>query len=209
MRIAFVLFDGLTALDFVGSYDALTRLKTLGIRDDLTWNLCARTPEVSDSNGLRLRADRVGQPLGGYDLLYVPGGLGTRPLMHDEAFLAWLRTAADCPLKVSVCTGALLLGAAGFLQGKRATTHWSAYDLLRPYCAEVVEERVVDEGEVVTARGVSAAIDLGLALVARLAGHEVALRAARQMDFPYGPYGAASTANIPTPGVRLRSHGEG
>lgn len=194
MRIAFALFDGLTALDFIGGFDALTRLKTMGYREDLSWDLCARVPEVCDGLGLRLRADQVNEPLSGYDLLYVPGGLGTRTLMHDDRFVGWLRTAADCPLKVSVCTGALLLGAAGFLAGKPATTHWSAYDLLRPYCARVDEnERVVDAGDVMTARGVSAAIDLGLALVERLAGRDAARRIARQMDYPYEPYGREAT----------------
>lgn len=199
MRVAFILFDGLTALDLVGGFDALTHLKTMGIRDDLTWDLCARTPEVTDASGLRLHADRVDEPLTGYDLLYVPGGLGTRTLMHDEGFLAWLRTARDCPLKVSVCTGALLLGAAGFLASKSATTHWNSYDLLRPYCASVIEDqRVVDAGDVVTARGVTAAIDLGLTLVERLAGGKVAGRIARQMDYPYGPYGASELV-VPSP----------
>ncbi len=187
MRIGFVLFDGMTALDFFGAYDPLTRLKTMGIRDDVEWDLCARTPEVRDGAGLRMLADRVAEPLAGYDLLYVPGGLGTRTLVLDGEFIGWLRAAAECPLKVSVCTGSLLLGAAGFLQGRTATTHPSAFEELRPYCATVVDRRIVDEGNVITARGVTSSIDLGLYLVERLAGHEARERIKRQMDYPYEP----------------------
>jgi transcriptional regulator GlxA family with amidase domain len=187
VRIAFVLFDGMTALDFVGAYDPLMRLKTMGFRDDVTWDLCARTPEVRDGAGLRTLVDRVGEPLDRYDLLYVPGGLATRKLVVDEEFVAWIRTAADSPLKVSVCTGSLVLGAAGFLQGRTATTHPTALEELRPYCATVVDRRIVDEGDVITARGVTSAIDLGLYVVERLAGHEVRERIKRQMDYPYEP----------------------
>jgi cyclohexyl-isocyanide hydratase len=115
----------------------------------------------------------------------VPGGFGTRTLMHNAAFLNWLRTAAPVPLKASVCTGSLLLGAAGFLTGKRATTHPSAIAELAPLCAATTSERVVDAGDVITAGGVTAAIDLGLYLVQRLAGADARSRVARQMDYPY------------------------
>jgi transcriptional regulator GlxA family with amidase domain len=187
MHMGFVLYDEMTMLDFVGAYDPLTRLKTMGFRDDVTWDLCARTPEVRDGAGLRVPVDRVAEPLRGYDLLYVPGGFGTRELVLDEESVAWMRTAAGCPLKVSVCTGSLLLGAAGFLRGRTATTHPAAFEELRPYCAAVVDRRIVDEGDVITARGVTSAIDLGLYLVEKLAGHEVRERIKRQMDYPYEP----------------------
>lgn len=187
MRMAFILFDGLTTLDFVGLYDPLTRLKTQGFIPELSWELCAPTPEVRDDRGLRLTATQVGGSLAGYDLLAAPGGFGTRPLKDDPAFMDWLRTGADAELKASVCTGALLFGAAGWLQGRRATTHPNAYELLRPTCAQVVTDaRVVDEGAVITARGVTAGIDLGLHLCARLAGPEAAARIRTQMDYPYG-----------------------
>jgi transcriptional regulator GlxA family with amidase domain len=187
VRIAFVLFDGMTALDFVGAYDPLTRLKTMGFRDDLEWDLCARTPEVRDSAGMRILPDRVAEPLDGYNLLYVPGGLPTRKLMLDAEYIGWIQTAAGCPLKTSVCTGSLLLGAAGFLQGLEATTHPSAFEELKLYCATVVDRRIVDEGNVVTGRGVTSSIDLGLHLVERLAGHDIRERIKRQMDYPYEP----------------------
>ena len=185
MKAAFVVFDRMTSLDFVGFYDPVSRLKSMRIMDDFDWHVCALSRQVVDDRGLRLEADAVGEPLGSYDMLFVPGGFGTRHLQHDAGFLDWLKTARAAPLKVSVCTGSLLLGAAGFLQGRRATTHPSAYEELEPYCSEVVRERVVDEGDVITARGVSSAIDMGLHLVQRLAGAEARDRVAAQMDYPY------------------------
>ena len=170
MKAAFVIFQGMTTLDFVGFYDAITRLKTMKFMDDFAWHICARQREVSDDRGLTIAADTVDATLAGYDLLFIPGGFGTRPLQHDRAFVDWIASARDVPLKTSVCTGALLLGAAGFLQGKRATTHPGAYRELEPYCAGVVQQRIVDEGDVVTGGGVSTSIDLGLHLVQRLAG---------------------------------------
>ena len=185
MKAAFIVFDGMTALDFIGFYDPLTRLKSMKIMDDFEWNVCSMTPHVVDDRGLRFDADTADEPLGAYDMVVVPGGFGTRKLQHDPAFLNWLKTARPVPLKVSVCTGALLLGAAGFLQGRRATTHPSAYKELAPYCGTVVQERVVDEGDIITARGVSSAIDMGLHLVERLAGADARDRVAAQMDYPY------------------------
>jgi len=184
MRLAFIIFDQMTALDFVGVYDPLTRLKSMGFMPDLAWDICARTRAVLDDRGLRFTATHVAEPLNGYDLLVVAGGHGTRALTSDEPFVAWLKTAAGCPLKTSVCTGSLLLGAAGFLQGKRATTHPSAHAELQAFCA-VERERVVDTGGVITAGGVTAGIDLGLYLVEKFAGAEVRARIARQMDYPY------------------------
>ena len=142
---------------------------------------------MADDRGLRVGPDVVNEPLTGYDLLFIPGGFATRSLQHDAAFIAWLKSAASVPLKISVCTGALLLGAAGFLQGRRATTHPSAHAELAPYCRTVVSERVVDEGEVITAGGVSASLDLGLHVVQRLSGRDARERIARQMDYPYSP----------------------
>ncbi len=185
MKAAFVVFDRMTSLDFIGFYDPVTRLKSMKIQEDFAWRVCAMSPGVVDDRGLRLEADTVGAPLDSYDMVFLPGGFGTRALQHDRAFVDWVRTAAPARLKVSVCTGALLLGAAGFLRGRRATTHPNAYKELEPYCGSVVRERVVDEGEVVTAGGVASALDLGLHIVQRLAGEEARARVAAQMDYPY------------------------
>jgi len=184
MKTAFVIFDRMTALDLIGVYDPLTRLKTMNFVPEFHWKFCAFTKEVSDDRGLRFTPDTVAEPLEGYDLIVVPGGFGTRSLQHDQAFMEWLRSAAPVKLKTSVCTGALLLGSAGFLAGKRATTHPNAFEELKPYCAAVLDRRVVDEGEVVTAGGVTSSIDLGLHLVEKLAGAEVRARVAKQMDYP-------------------------
>ncbi len=185
MKTAFVIFDGMTVMDFIGIYDPLTRLKSMKIMPEFEWNVCALRAEVADDKGLRILPDSVGKSLSGYDLIVAPGGMGTRSLQHDQTFVDWLKGAEGAKLKASVCTGALLLGAAGFLKGRRATTHPGALEELKPYCARVVTERIVDEGNVVTAGGVTAGIDLGLHLVERFAGAEARARVAKQMDYPY------------------------
>ena len=185
MNAAFVIFGGMTALDFIGAYDPLTRLKSMQLMAGFEWDVCALVKEIADDKGMPFTPSVVAKSLSKYDLLVVPGGFGTRTLQHDQAFVDWLRTSGPVKLKASVCSGSLLLGAAGFLKGKRATTHPSAFEELKPYCAKVVNERVVDEGEIVTARGVTSAIDLGLYLVERLAGVEARGKVAKQMDYPY------------------------
>ena len=186
MRMAFVIYDGMTALDFIGAYDPLTRLHTMRLMPDVSWNVCATTATVRDGAGLRFAPDTVGQPLTGYDLVFVPGGFATRALVDDPEFVAWIATAAETPLLTSVCTGSLLLGAAGLLKDVRATTHPTAYEQLRPFCREVVDERIVDEGGIITGRGVTSSIDLGLYLVEKIAGKSIRQRIQTQMDYPYG-----------------------
>jgi len=177
-RIAFLVFPGITFLDLAGGYDALRRLP------DVTHRIVGTQPEVEDESGLVLRAEGVYEDLSAFDLLYVPGGLGTRTLMHDERCLDYLRGWGDERPLASVCTGALLLGAAGLLAGRRATTHHNAFDLLRPLCGELVtDERVVEDGPIVTAAGVSSSLDLGLFLVDRFWGREERDRIAREMEY--------------------------
>lgn len=186
MQMAFVIYDDMTALDFIGAYDPLTRLNTMKLLPDVSWHVCAMTTTVRDGAGLRFVPDLVEQPLSGYDLVFVPGGFGTRHLVEEDDFIAWIKTAADTPLLASVCTGSLLLGAAGLLADVRATTHPTAYEQLRPYCREVMDKRIVDEGRIITGRGVTSSIDLGLYLVEKLAGREIRRRIQTQMDYPYG-----------------------
>lgn len=182
-RIAFLLFPGLTFLDFVGGYDALRRVAAMGIDREVTHRIIGTAPLIADETGLRVTPDGVYEDLAPFDLLYVPGGLGTRALLGDERLIAYLRTWGDRPL-ASVCTGALLIGKAGYLAGKRATTHHRAYDDLRPYCREVVtDRRVVDEGLVVTAGGVASSLDLGLYLVERHWGAPARETIAAQMAY--------------------------
>lgn len=183
MKIAFIIYDGMTALDFVGVYDALTRLKTMSFMPELEWDVCAPTEIVTDGSGLRFTPSKAGGTLAGYEIVIVPGGFSTRELAYDQEFIAWLKSSDSCPLKASVCTGSVLLGAAGFLKDKKATTHPRALDELRPFCKEVVDQRIVDEGEVITARGVSSSIDLGLYLCEKLAGRKIREKIQRQMDY--------------------------
>ncbi len=183
MKIGFVVYNGMTALDFVGVYDPLTRLKTMGFMPDLRWEICAYSSGVKDGTGLLFSPTKVKQALDAYDIIVVPGGFACRELVHDTDFIGWLKTAEPCGLKASVCTGSLLLGAAGFLKGKRATTHPNAFEYLRSFCSSVVEERIVDEGDVITAGGVTSSIDLGLYLCDRLAGPEAKERIRHQIDY--------------------------
>jgi cyclohexyl-isocyanide hydratase len=183
-RIAFLIFPGLTFLDFVGGYDALRRVARMGIDPAVTHRVIGTDAEIVDDSGLIVRPDAVREDLEPFDLLYVPGGYGTRALMGDERFLAYLRTWGDQRPLASVCTGALLLGAAGYLAGCRATTHHAALPILRPLCREVVaDRRIVDEGRVVTAGGVASALDLGLYLVEKFWGPEARERIAAQMEY--------------------------
>ncbi len=185
MRASFVIFNGITAIDFIGIYDPLRRLKNMGLMPDFQWEICALSPEVEDDNGLVMIPTKVGESLSGYDILIIPGGLATRKLVNDAEFINWIKTAESCPLKVSVCSGALILGAAGFLKGKKATTHRSAFHLLQPYCLEVIDSRIVDEGDVITARGVTSGIDLGLYLCDKLVNSAAKQQIQQVMDYPY------------------------
>ena len=185
MRVAFIIYDEMTALDFVGVYDPVTRLKTMGFLPDLQWEICAYSKDVGDGIGLRFIPTKVGESLQHYDIVIVPGGFGSRKRVDEPEFIEWLRTARLCKLKVSVCTGALLLGAAGFLKGKSATTHPSTFDDLRRFCSSVVARRIVDEGDVITAGGVTSSIDLGLYLCEKLASREAKEQIRQQMDYPY------------------------
>ncbi|KPL01224.1 MAG: thiamine biosynthesis protein ThiJ [candidate division Zixibacteria bacterium SM23_73_3] len=185
MRIGFIIYPRMTALDFVGVYDPLTRLKSMGFMPQLRWEICAYSLEVRDGAGLGFVPTKVREPLHAYDMIIVPGGFGSRKLIDDKNFIKWLKTAEPCRLKVSVCTGSLLLGAAGFLKGKKATTHLSAFDELRRFCSSVVDERIIDEGDVITARGVTSSIDLGLYLCEKLASLQAKEQIRQQMDYQH------------------------
>jgi len=182
-RLAFIAFEGMTLLDLVGVYDPLSRIASMGFDRTTTCEIvAAHGGPVWRSDGARFEVARTRPQLHEFDVVVVPGGLGSRALARDVGFIEWLRGFPDNRLIASVCTGALLLGAAGRLAGRRATTHASALAELGAFGAAAVSERVVDEGQVVTAGGVTSALDLGLHLVERLAGEEVARAVARQME---------------------------
>lgn len=190
MKMAFILFEKMTSLDFVGFYDGVTRLKSMGFMDDLRWDICAYDEQVNDDRGMTYKINCVRPDLSGYDFIFVPGGMGTRTLIQDVKFIEWLKTAKDVPYKVSVCTGSLLMGAAGFLQGKKATTHPNALDLLGVYTEHVETKRIVRDGNTITGGGVATSVDLGLYVCELLAGKEAVTKIQKQMDYPYYRVGA-------------------
>ncbi len=182
MQIAILIFDGLTALDAIGPYEVLSRLPGAELRIVAKEAGLKRT----DTGALGVEADLALSDLDAPEVVLVPGGKGSRPLMRDPEVLEWLRSAHESSTwTTSVCTGALVLGAAGILDGKRATTHWAFLDQLSEFGAEPVAERVVEDGKVITAAGVSAGIDMALTLAARIAGDEVAQ--AIQLGIEYDP----------------------
>lgn len=184
LKIAFIIFNGITALDFIGFYDPISRLKSQGYIPNLVWDLCSFTDTVQDSFGLSFMPTKVRQSLDAYDMIFVPGGLGTRTLQSDKDFINWLRTAHNVPLKVSVCTGSLLLGAAGFLRDRKATTNFKEYDTLKQYCPNVLRVRVVDDQDVITGGAVASSLDLGLYICEKLVGPEAKESIRANMDYP-------------------------
>lgn len=183
MKIAYILFNGITWLDFIGIYDPISRLKSMNYIQDLSWDTCAVDVPVSDNFGLKIIPDQIKNDLSAYDAIIIPGGLGTRALRTDDDFINWIKTAAQCQYKISICTGSLILGAAGFLKGKKATTNFAAYDLLEPYCQKVERTRIVEDGAVITAGAVASSLDLGLHLCEKWAGKKAAKAIQEKMAY--------------------------
>lgn len=189
-----VLFPGLTQLDLAGPYEVLARLP------DTTVYLVAGTlAPVRTERGLTITPDATFDGVPPLDVICVPGGPGVDPLMEDARLLGFLRTQAPRARYVtSVCTGALLLGAAGLLQGYRATTHWLSLDLLPLFGAVPVKERVVIDRNRLTGGGVTAGIDLGLAVAAELCGRAVAEEIQLTIEYdPALPFRSGSPRTAP------------
>jgi putative intracellular protease/amidase len=184
-HFGFVAFEGMTLLDLIGVLDPISRIASMGFDKTSRTTLVSATGQrVWTTNGAAFMVEHVCPPLHAFDVVIVPGGEGTRALQNDRDLVDWLAAFPPNRLLASVCTGALLLGAAGRLQGIRATTHRnSLFDLAR-YGALPVDARVVDEGQIITAGGVTCALDLGLHLIRRLEGDEVAIKIATQMQLP-------------------------
>lgn len=185
MKIALILFNGVTFLDFAGFYDVIYRLNLFEKTKGTTWDICGLTEEVTDELGLTMKINMIRPDLSKYDLVFIPGGMGTRKLRDDQEFINWIRSAEPVQYKVSVCTGSLIWGAAGFLKESAATTHPAVYDLLDPYCQEVIQSRIVRDDNIITAGGVTTSIDLGLYLIKLLAGEEEMKLVKEQIDYPY------------------------
>jgi transcriptional regulator GlxA family with amidase domain len=197
MQIAIGLFPGFTALDAVGPYQVFTNVPGVDVV------VCAARPGalVDDMGLLRLEIAHTFDEVVAPDVVVVPGGLVTRRLARDgDPIIDWIRAVhPHTTYTTSVCTGALLLGAAGLLDGRRATTHWVAYDALRSFGAEPTEARVVDEGRILTAAGVSAGIDLALALAGRIAGPEIAQAVQLGIEYdPQPPFDAGAPSKAPS-----------
>jgi transcriptional regulator GlxA family with amidase domain len=201
MQIAILIFDKLAALDAVGPYEVF--------RSVPGWEVKFVGPEKgmvrTDSGELGLNVDYSLDEVTEADVVLVPGGAGNRPLMEDEAVLSWLRQIdAGTKWTTSVCTGSLVLGAAGLLEGKRSTGHWLYLEPLRELGADPVGGRVVEDGKVITAAGVSAGIDMALHLVGREAGPEVAQAVQLGIEYdPQPPFDAGSPAKAPAQIVEL------
>jgi putative intracellular protease/amidase len=182
MEITCLLFEGITALDAIGPYEVLSRVP--GVQ--FTFVAPADKAVQTDNGVLGLVPGGCIDEVDHTDVLVVPGGFGTRRLMSDEVGLGWIRSLdATTTWTTSVCTGSLLLGAAGLLQGVPATTHWAEMETLADLGAHPVKQRVVESGKLVTSAGVSAGIDMALVLAARLEGDFVAQ--AIQLGIEYDP----------------------
>ncbi len=195
MNIAIPIFDRLTALDAVGPYEVLSRPPGWTV----TFIAAEPGPKRTETEMLALVADKSLDELPEPDVIVVPGGYGTRDLMEDETMLEWLRHAHEhSQWTTSVCTGSLLLAAAGILDGLEATTHWTALETLAEYGATPVRQRVVEQGKIITAAGVSAGIDMALTLVARIAGPELSQAIQLGIEYdPQPPFDSGSVAKAP------------
>jgi transcriptional regulator GlxA family with amidase domain len=209
MEIAILLYDRLTALDAIGPYEVLSRLP--GARAKFV--AVEPGPVKTDNGMLTLVAEGSLEDASEPDIVLVPGGPGEVAARAGGPALEWLRTVHETSTwTTSVCTGSLILAAAGLLEGRRATSHWLALEQLRELGAEPVPERVVFDGRVLTAAGVSAGIDMALTLAAVIAGEEVAQAIQLGIEYdPQPPFDAGSPEKAPAAiveGVRAYSRFE-
>ena len=201
MRIAIPLYERFTALDAVGPYEVLARLPGASV----TW--LGREPGVvrNDNGMLGIEATAAYEDLPDPEVVLVPGGTGTNAVLDDERLVGWIRRAHESSeWTTSVCTGSLLLGAAGVLDGLDATCHWLDMPDLERHGARPTGRRVVEQGKVITAAGVSSGIDMGLVLAAKIAGPEVAQAIQLGIEYdPQPPFDAGSVDKAPKEIVEL------
>ena len=201
MKVAIPLYDEFTALDAVGPFEVLARIPGA----EVTW-LGPEAGPVSTDNGLTIVAGAAYEEVPDPDVVLVPGGIGTDTgALEDERLVGWIRGAHQTSeWTTSVCTGSLLLAAAGVLDGLQATTHWLDVETLERLGARPTSSRVVEQGKVITAAGVSSGIDMGLVLAARIAGPEVAQAIQLAIEYdPQPPFDAGSTEKAPPEIVEL------
>jgi len=201
MNIAILIYDRLTALDAIGPYEVLSRLPGASV----TFVAAERGPVHTDNGMLTMLAERSIEDVRRPEIVLVPGGPGEVAARAGGPALEWLRAVHETSTwTTSVCTGSLILAAAGLLAGKRATSHWLALEKLRELGAEPVAERVVFDGKIVTGAGVSAGIDMALALTAQIAGEQVAQAIQLGIEYdPQPPFHAGSPRTAPAAIVEL------
>lgn len=194
LQIGALLFEGIDQMDLTGPFEVLSRLP------NSTYRIFGKTATpVRDGRGLRLTPDAAFSEAPKLDVLHIPGGTGQEGVMDDEDVIGWVqRQAQGARLVFSVCTGALILGAAGLLKGRRATTHWNSFHLLPQFGAIPVNERVVVDGSFVFASGVSSGIDGALRVAALLRGDEAAQVLQLSMQYaPEPPFHSGTPATAP------------
>jgi putative intracellular protease/amidase len=201
MQIAYLLYDRFTALDIIGPHDVLNSVpgnESIFVAEE-------RGPIRNESDTLSLVADATIDEVRSPDIVVVPGGYGNRVLLEHEPLHEWIRAVHEnTTWTTSVCTGSLLLAAAGLLEGVPATSHWLARDMLAQFGAQPVSERVVQHGKIVTAAGVSSGIDMALWLVQQINGDEVAQAVQLGIEYdPEPPLDAGSPEKAPQPIVEL------
>ncbi|KUZ98734.1 dimethylglycine dehydrogenase [Burkholderia latens] len=194
LHIGLLVFPGVQQLDLTGPHDVLASLPDAAVH--LVWKSC---DTVASSSGLALAPTCTFDDCPPLDVICVPGGIGINDLLLDAATIAFVQQrAASARYVTSVCTGALLLGVAGLLRGRRATTHWAFHSLLEPLGAVPVRERVVRDGNLITGGGVTAGIDFALTIAAELVGDEEAQAIQLQLEYaPAPPFDAGSPDTAP------------
>jgi putative intracellular protease/amidase len=205
MDIAILIYPRFTALDAVGPYEVLSRIPDAKV----TFLAEHATPQRTDTAQLAILADATIHELPHPDIVLVPGGPGQAALMQDGPVHEWLRAAHETSTwTASVCTGSLILAAAGLLDGRRATSNWQAIDELRSLGADAVRERVVFDGKLATAAGVTAGIDMALGLAARIGGERLAQTIQLGLEYdPQPPFDAGSPHKAPAEIVEaVRAH---
>lgn len=193
LQIGSLLFEGLDQIDLTGPFEVLSRIP------NTTYRIYGKTADpVRDHRGLRITPDAAIADAPKLDVLHVPGGFGQEALMDDTVVLDWIRAQAGHARVFSVCTGALICGAAGLLMGRRATTHWASFHLLRYFGATPVNERVVIDGDWIFAAGVTSGIDGALRLAAELRGDDVAKGIQLYMEYaPEPPFNSGTPETAP------------
>lgn len=189
-NLAVLLFDDVEVLDFCGPFEVFSVASNQSERPSFNvFTVAEKTDAIIARNGLSVNPDHPLDDCQNPDILLVPGGMGTRKQISNEPLIDWIRqTASKAELVLSVCTGALLLGKAGLLDGLEATTHHVGFDLLREIAPSVTvheDRRFVDNGKIITSAGIAAGIDMSLHVVGRLLGQTVATATSRHMEYPW------------------------